>query len=174
MSIGYLLRKKVPVIAIGIAGLTTLLTGCSNPYDLPFREGNIVKVNAPFLGFNAQYPNAPCGGGYCNQWVDLTQDSLCEVIGVEEFERNSLIWEGSGIDLTYRFGKETAFDVTLHCDELGDKGESNYGVGHLAVTRAELDSNGNPVIYLASASEANTFNKRNSWLHRTFPRLFKK
>ena len=163
----YLSWTRVPMIGVGIATLATLIAGCSNPYDLSIREGDIVKVNANYLEFSAQDPEEPCGGNHCSQWVDTTQDSLCEVLGIEEFQRDTLTKEGNDI-------LETAYDIRLHCDKLGENGVAEDGVGRLAVTRAELDSSGKPVIYLATFQETKEFKERNSWLHRTFPTVFYK
>ena len=89
MVIDDIIRKTGPVLALGLGGLT-FLTGCSGNYDLPIKKGDIVKVDTPYLSFNVQNPDAQCGGGHCHQWIHLTEESICYVDDIEEFQQDTL------------------------------------------------------------------------------------
>ncbi len=143
--------KKVPVkTLLGISAFALAATGCSGNYDLPIKKGDIVKVDTPYLSFNVQDPDAQCGGGYCDMWVHLTPESVCKVLDIDEFERDTFYYEGIGLHTTPVPTTETAYDIRLKCWPFAEDSESLNGIGHLGLTRAELNS----VIYPVSMNEA--------------------
>ncbi len=100
-----------------------------------------------------QNPDAQCGGGHCHQWIHLTEESICYVDDIEEFQQDTLTKEGNNVI-------ETAYDVRLKCDNIAEDSERPDGIGRIAVTRAELDPSGNPVVYLATTEEAQLYKER--------------